>query len=95
MRHATGVSPNWILKRIVRDQLGDGKQYTYVIFGERGPTGKTWLCNELKNHGFNAIEITENMFFLVEYCDNDNHIIVDDLNKQMIIVLNRRLSKGE
>lgn len=88
MKRIDNVSPSWILKRIIRNQFWDCKQYTYVILGKRGPTGKTWLCNELKNHGFNAIEITESIFDLVSYSDNDNHIDIDDLNKRIVIVLN-------
>ena len=81
-------TPSRILRHIINDRFGNAKEYTYIILGNTGPTGKTWICNGLRLHGFTAFEITEGIFNLVDYRDNKNHYIVDDVNKQVLIVLN-------
>lgn len=69
--------------------------YTFFIMGERGPTGKTWLCNRLKMHGFDAFELTESIFDLIDYRDEENHVIMNDADRTIVIVLNKPLRKGE
>lgn len=84
-------SPDVFLRRITSDYYKDiAKEYTYIILGEAGPTGKTWLTSELKKQGFKAFEITENIYDLVFYYDSRNHYIIDHDNKQIVIVLNNR-----
>ena len=79
-----------ILRHIMYDKFGDSKERTYIIMGKAGPTGKTWLCNELNMHGFTAIEITEDIFELVEYEHTDeNYVIRNNTDKHTVIVLNR------
>ena len=71
-----------------RAKMGDNP--LYIICGRSGPTGKTWLCNRLQEAGYNAVEISEGINYLVEYRDNRNHISDMGFN-QVIIVLNKRL----
>ena len=71
------------------------RPYTFFVMGERGPTGKTWLCNKLKEHGFDAFELTESTFDLISYQDEDNHVIGDEFDRTIVIVLNQPLRKGE
>jgi predicted transcriptional regulator len=63
--------------------------------GERRPTGKTWLYNKLKEHGFNAFELTESTFDLIDYRDEENHVIGEEFGETIVIVLNKPLRKGE
>lgn len=87
--------PDAFLSRITSDFYIDlAKEYTYIILGEGGPTGKTWLTHELKQRGFKAFEITEDIYDLVFYYDSCNHYTVDHTNKQVVIVLNKRLEGG-
>lgn len=74
--------------KIVGDQ-----SWLYIIFGRPGPTGKTSLRNELRDSGFNAVEISENVFDIVDYRDERNHFITDYGAKRAIIVLNRYLKE--
>ena len=88
-------SVNKILRHIMYDKFGDAKERTYIIMGPSGPTGKTWLCNELNNHGFNAIEITDDIFQLVEYLHTEeNYVRRDPCTKHTVIILNRPVSKN-
>jgi hypothetical protein len=68
-----------------------GKDWTYVIFGKGGPTGKTYLCNSLRANGYNAIELSEDICGIVECHDNENHYLVYEHNKCLVIILNKRL----
>lgn len=84
------LTPNRILHAIIDDNK---KDYVYIVLGCSGATGKTWLYTGLKKYGFNAIEISENVFNLVTYNDNKNHVVIDDINKQVIIVLNEHFKE--
>lgn len=64
---------------------------TIIITGKNGPTGKTWLRYELNARGYNVVEITEAIYPLVNYSDDDNHVIVDESQHLCLIVLNHRL----
>lgn len=86
-------SVNRIFLRIVRNRLGNAKDYTYIILGRPGKTGKTWLCNELRVHGFNAFEISEDIYDLVRYNDEENHVMVNNYSKQVTIVLNKLIKR--
>lgn len=85
------LSPSRILYEIENDPYI--KDYTYVILGKSGPTGKTWLWNKLKSRGFTVIEISEYIHRLVNYTDTDNYCLVDHFNKAIIIVLNCSLKQ--
>lgn len=70
-----------------------GTDYTYVILGRSGPTGKTWLRNYLVEAGYNAVELSEDIIGLVEYKDDKNHFIVNRMQKMVLIVLNHSIRK--
>lgn len=67
------------------------KDYTIVITGKPGPTGKTSLCKTFNNEGFKAIELTEILYLndLVDFKDDKNHVLVDNGQKVILIVLNK------
>lgn len=67
------------------------RSWRYIILGKGGPTGKTHLCNLLCENGYNAIEISEDIWDLVNYNDNKNHYQIDYMKKQVVIVLNKKL----
>ena len=85
--------PNRILHMIIDDKFNTARDYTYIICGRSGPTGKTWLWNCLKEHGFNAIEISEDVIGLINYRDDKNHFIVNSANKSVLIILNKPINK--
>ena len=77
-----------IYRAIVGDQFL--KDYTVVITGKTGPTGKTTLCKLLVNAGVKAIEISEILNDQVEYLyEYGNEMNVDNENKTVLVVLNR------
>jgi hypothetical protein len=88
------LKPTRILHCIIDIDL---TEYTYIILGRSGATGKTWLCEGLKMHGFNAIEISENINAFVSYGkkrnDELNHIVIDEIRKYVVIILNEYLEK--
>lgn len=67
------------------------KSWRYIILGRGGPTGKTHLCNKLCENGYNAIEITEDVYDLVDYNDNKNHYRIDYMKRMVVIILNKKL----
>jgi nicotinamide riboside kinase len=91
MKHISGKSVNRILLFVMRDMRDIAKDYTYIILGRSGKTGKTWLCNELRAHGLNAFEISEDICDFVQYKDGENHLLVNDYDKQVTIILNRSI----
>lgn len=65
------------------------KDYTFIITGKIGPTGKTWLTDKLRESGYNAIEITNQLYTLVDYTFPDrNAVHFDRINRTAVIVLN-------
>lgn len=71
------------------------REWVYIITGKSGPTGKTFLYEQLKKNGYNAIEISEDMVGLVIYQDTENHYFVDHAKKTLLIVLNKPIyTKG-
>lgn len=84
------LTPNDVLNKIYNTMSEeDRKKTTFIILGKTGPTGKTWLWNELRKRGLNAVEVTEGLLGLVHYTDNVNHYITEILDNTVIIVLNR------
>ena len=78
------------------------RSWTYIVTGRPGPTGKTYLCDLLKRNRYHAIEISEDIFTLVEYKDDKNHVLINDAEKYAIIIKNKilpeyadRWSKGD
>jgi hypothetical protein len=92
------LTPSRILRYFVDDGMfrdsHEQKPWTFIIFGRRGPTGKSWLCNGLKLYGFNAYEITESIYPVVTFTDERNHVIENEMNRTIVIILNESL-KGE
>lgn len=91
MDEPRNFSPNGILRHITNSRKLNDDKYTFIITGKVGPTGKSSLKRELLARGYNAIEITGSLYSLIEYQDDNNHVIVDECEKTVLIVLNRRL----
>lgn len=68
-------------------------EYTYIILGKNGPTGKTYLTNVLTQNGYRAVEITEAVLNMVDYKldDFENHYKFDSYRKVAVVVLNKPL----
>lgn len=86
-------TPREIYDAITRHKIGDVKTKTYIITGKVGPTGKTWLWNELRRSGHKAIEITEQLGPFVTYNDDRNHCVEVGLGNAVLIILNKPLQK--
>ena len=69
------------------------KNWTYIILGTSGPTGKTYLWNKLREKGYNVIELSEDFGPLVKYRDNENHYLIYEYSKCLVIMLNKPLRK--
>lgn len=82
-----------IYHRIVYDRTITPDDYTCIITGRSGPTGKSWLASQLNTIGYTAIEISEPLGIsgTVTFNGNENHFIIDDFRKTVVIVLNRIL----
>lgn len=65
--------------------------HKFVILGKTGPTGKTWMTNKLRELGFKAIEISEEVNSILSYNDDYNHYITDFDNDVTVIILNHPL----
>lgn len=71
------------------------KNYTFIITGKPGPTGKTCLTTALRRNGFNAHDISEPMMSFMrlgefEFKDDGNHIM-ELPDKCILIVLNAEI----
>ena len=84
------MAPNRILRHIL-EEFENSKDYTYMIMGNCGPTGKTWLCEGLRQYGYNAVDLNDIIFNYVIYRYRGNHYHIDHRNKTVIIVLNKFL----
>lgn len=90
--HMDGIiAPKYILRHITHSKQLNHDRYTFIILGKVGPTGKTWLCRELRSRGFDAIELAPTVYAEVSYKDNHNHLIVDEEQNCVTIILNRLL----
>ena len=78
-----------LLHAELRAAMGD--KLTYIICGRSGPTGKTWLTNELQKAGHIAIEISEGINPFVYYRDDENRMLDVGCN-QIVIMLNKPLN---
>lgn len=68
------------------------KDYLFLILGKSGPTGKTYLTQKLREHGLQVSELSEELAPFLK-ADKFNHVIIDDLEKQVVVILNRDLPK--
>lgn len=71
----------------------DMKKKTFIIMGRPGPTGKTWLWDQLRKTGFNAIEVSEAVGPHIAYNDDANHYIDECLGGVVVIILNRPIRR--
>lgn len=90
---AKNLTPNEILEQILKERETNSIS-EYIILGKSGPTGKTWLWDQLRKNGLNATELSEWLIGLVSYGDNDNHCIGPILGNKALIVLNRPLDRN-
>ena len=67
------------------------RSWKFIIMGKSGPTGKTWLHDRLRRHHLPAMELSEDIFDLVNYNDNLNHVIPRYDKRVMVIILNKPL----
>lgn len=87
------MSPEYIFRHLTGVAIGSPKDYTYIITGKTGPTGKTWLCNRFILDGYKAVEITQGLMFACEYLHNGNEYSINADNRTVVIILNRPLKK--
>ena len=91
MRNFRRATPYDILRHFAGAGLGALRSdYLYLVLGKPGPTGKTWLTQKLKERGYRVAELSEELAPFLN-ADKFNHVIVDDLEKQVVIILNRPL----
>lgn len=88
--NSKNFSPEFILS-IVRDNPEAIKNYRFIVMGKTGPTGKTWLTEQLRSIGCDAIELSEDICGYVDYKDSKNHYLIDPFNKNTVIILNAPL----
>lgn len=79
------LTPFEILNVIKSNELR--KKYKYIIMGRIGPTGKTWITQELKRLGLDAVEITENVSGRIFYKYDENFVSWNEENKVCVISL--------
>lgn len=64
-------------------------EMTYFVMGTMGPTGKTWLVNQLKDAGYRAIDVMNDAWeFVSPGMTSGNYMKVDEENKVVYISLN-------
>ena len=80
--------PSNILEMIV-NQDPFFRDLTFVIIGRTGPTGKTWLWEQLCRRGYKAVEPSEDLNNIICYSDCNNYFLIDDSKKTVLIVLNK------
>lgn len=95
MRNIANMNPIDILKYIIRHNKVNRVTYSIIITGRVGPTGKTWLCNELVKLDYRAVESTEFTMAQLLKDDGINHVIVDEEAKHVTVVLNEILPMYE
>lgn len=90
MMNKDHLDPSTILSLIEHNPL-EKRTHKFIVMGKTGPTGKTWLTDKLKEIGCEAVELSEDVYGLLEYTDYNNHYITDFDNKTSIIILNHPL----
>lgn len=80
-----------ILKHIMKSSEIKKSDYYIIITGRVGPTGKTWLCQELLKCGYRAYELSPVFYSIHVNDDGANHMFIDEHLKQVVIVLNEIL----
>lgn len=90
---SANLTPAKILEGISKLLL-DSNEYAYIVLGRVGPTGKTWLCDQLHKLGYSAFEISEDIWGLVSYINDENHVRIDEYRKVCVIVLNTPIKES-
>ena len=90
---STNLTPAKILEEISKLLL-NSNEYTYIVLGRTGPTGKTWLCKRLHKLGYSAFEISEDIWGIVSYIDDENHVRIDYNRKVCTIILNAPIKES-
>lgn len=90
MRNFRRATPYDILRHFTSNDKFINSDYLFLVLGKPGPTGKTWLTQKLKEHGYQVAELSEELAPFLN-ADKYNHVIVDELEKQVVIILNRSL----
>lgn len=85
------MTPSRALEAILSHKEEGSDEYTYIIMGKSPRTGKTWLYNKLLENGFKTFSISHHIYPYVQYMDDGNHYIVDNMSKQVVIILNAPL----
>lgn len=93
MKELTNLTSEGIYHRIISSNKIRPDDYVCIVFGKPGPTGKSWITEQLNSMGYTAVEISEPLLIhgLVSFNDSDNHLIIDDFRKSIVIVLNKIL----
>lgn len=92
MKNFRRATPYDILRHFTENDKFTGGDYLFLILGKSGPTGKTYLTQKLRERGLQVAELSEGLEPFLK-ADKFNHVIVDDLEKQVVIILNRDLPK--
>lgn len=87
------LTPAQFLTVIKTEPNRNWNEYVFIILGKSGPTGKTWLKEQITKLGFKAFEITDSLYPFVGYHDSQNHYTVDESEKQVTIILNETLAQ--
>lgn len=90
---SANLTPAKILEGISKLLL-NSNEYTYIVLGRVGPTGKTWLCDQLRKLGYSAFEISEDIWGLVSYIDDENYVRIDYNRKVCTIILNAPIKES-
>lgn len=71
-----------------------GRNFTYVILGRTGPTGKSCLTEALKNDGHTAVEISPliNPFVDYEVLANNNFMV--EYGDTVAVFLGKTISRN-
>lgn len=87
----SNLTPQLLLERITASETS--MEYTYIITGKIGPTGKSWLYRQLNSRGYNVIDLNESLmrYCHIEFDDSRNHYVINEIEKLMVIILNERL----
>lgn len=82
-------TPDQIFQHI--RQSDPSRNYTYIILGRPGPTGKSTLAHKLNIECYVAYEITEELLRAARIDGKRNAFIVNDIMQYVIIVLNEHV----
>ena len=86
------MHPSRILHHITENVEGS-KDYLCIVMGRYGKTGKTWLTKGLEQYGYNAIELTEDLYDYIIYRQpQTNSYYINSEKKVIIVVLNERIA---